>query len=339
MQELVGRLTALDAEATETLKVIAYFDALVDGHASTEVLLRGAAILSGCAAGAITGRTEIRVDSAGARSPGTRGEWPSRTFGDDGIAWIERSGPAHANDEMILERLAIALSIAFERTSPEAATRRALQTLIEPASTAEARLAAARRLNLPAQSLHRIVARAVDDPARGPSVTVPTRVGMVRASIQEHSELLEGKRAGIGVARVPDHLAESWTSALAALRLTSARTPIVHADEYGGLLLLVEAADRLVDAGQDAPSDVHALSELVGTRSNALDLLECIASTDSLRSVATECGLHHSTVQARAAAFSDALGFDIRVPNGRTRLALALAMHSALTNRFDVVSE
>ncbi|WP_404433799.1 helix-turn-helix domain-containing protein [Microbacterium lacus] len=339
MQELVGRLTALDAEATETLKVIAYFDALVDGHASTDVLLRGAAILSGCGAGAIAGRTEMRVDATGARSPVTRGDWPSRTFGDDGIAWIERSGPAHANDEMILERLAIALSIAWERTSAEAATRRALQTLIDPASTVEARLAAARSLKLSTQSLHRIVARAVDDSVRGPSVTVPTRVGMVRVSVYEQSEPVDGERAGIGVAKIPDHLGESWASALAALRLTSTRTPTVHADELGVLLLLVEAADRLVDAGQDAPSDVCALSELVRTRSNALDLLECIASTDSLRSVASECGLHHSTVQARAAAFSDALGFDIRVPHGRTRLALALAMHSALTNRFDVVSE
>lgn len=41
MQELVGRLTALDAEATETIKVIAYFDALVAGHASTQVILPG----------------------------------------------------------------------------------------------------------------------------------------------------------------------------------------------------------------------------------------------------------------------------------------------------------
>ena len=67
MQELVGRLTALDPQATESLKVIAYFDALVDGHANPEVLLRGAAVLSGCAAGVASGTTCIRVDHSGVR--------------------------------------------------------------------------------------------------------------------------------------------------------------------------------------------------------------------------------------------------------------------------------
>ena len=102
MQEPVGRLTAVDAEATETLKVIAYFDALVNGHATTEVLLRGAAVLSGCAAGQTVGGKTMRVDATGARAAATPGDWPSRSFGDDGIVWIERSGTAHANDEMIL---------------------------------------------------------------------------------------------------------------------------------------------------------------------------------------------------------------------------------------------
>src|SRR6478609_7034590 len=87
MQELVGRLTALDGtdatrllrrqvasgtvsgvewrpllrrvrlnpQASESLKILAYFDALVDGHANPEVLLRGAAVLSGCAAGVASG--------------------------------------------------------------------------------------------------------------------------------------------------------------------------------------------------------------------------------------------------------------------------------------------
>ena len=55
MQGLVWRLKALDPEASESLKVIAYFDALVDGHASAQVLLSGAAVLSGCAAGYIAG--------------------------------------------------------------------------------------------------------------------------------------------------------------------------------------------------------------------------------------------------------------------------------------------
>ena len=51
MQELVGRLSTLDPAASESLKVIAYFDALVEARAGRLALLRGAARLTGCPAG------------------------------------------------------------------------------------------------------------------------------------------------------------------------------------------------------------------------------------------------------------------------------------------------
>lgn len=52
MQELLGRLTALDPEASESLKVVSYFDTLVTAGAGLDALLRGAAALSGVVAGA-----------------------------------------------------------------------------------------------------------------------------------------------------------------------------------------------------------------------------------------------------------------------------------------------
>ena len=140
MQGLVWRLKALDPEASESLKVIAYFDALVDGHASAQVLLSGAAVLSGCTAGYAVDGKSLRVDASGARTgPGASEEsgsdsakgpegWPGHDFGADGRVWIERSGTAFANDEMILERVAIALGMAFlgERPSPWALAGAAL---------------------------------------------------------------------------------------------------------------------------------------------------------------------------------------------------------------------
>lgn len=51
MQELVARLTAVDPEAGETLKVVSYFDTLVGAAAGLDALLRGAAVLSGVVAG------------------------------------------------------------------------------------------------------------------------------------------------------------------------------------------------------------------------------------------------------------------------------------------------
>lgn len=345
MQELVGRLTAVDAEATETLKVIAYFDALVNGHATTEVLLRGAAILSGCAAGQTVGGKTMRVDAGGARAAGTLGDWPSRSFEDGGIVWIERSGAPHANDEMILERLAIAVGIAHDRTSPAAASRRALETIIDDQTSTEARLDAAKRLCLDPQARYRVTATADTGPGaradRPPGVVVGTAYGPVRATLADAGhvagvpgdadETSTPQRVGIGIPATPASLTESWTSALVALRLSSSREPVIDAADLGALLVLARAAD----AAPHTMPDVETLSHLMATRPGAATLLYAIAGTESLRAASAEAGLHHSTVQTRADQYSHALGFDIRSPRGRVRLALALALHRLETSRFD----
>ena len=51
MQDLLGRLTALDPDASETLKVVTYFDALVARSVGVESMVRGAAVLSGATVG------------------------------------------------------------------------------------------------------------------------------------------------------------------------------------------------------------------------------------------------------------------------------------------------
>lgn len=329
MQELVGRLTALDAEATETLKVIAYFDALVDGHASIEVLLRGAAVLSGCAAGVAADGILLRVDDSGARSSAPRGDWPSRAFGDGGLTWIERAGGQHANDEMILERLAIALGIAVDRTSPTAASRRALQTLIDPATTADARADAARRLHLTPHDHYRVIATPADSTVAAPSIVVRTEVGSVRVTVRGTSDREQWARAGIGIAGVPEALPQSWASALVALRLTSPRESVVNADDLGAVLALADVASQ-----REVP-DVAALTSLIHSHPGAENLLDAIATTESLRAAGIEVGLHHSTVQSRTAQFGEELGFDLRSPQGRVRLSLAFALYRLATTRFD----
>ena len=329
MQELVGRLTALDAEATETLKVIAYFDALVDGHASIEVLLRGAAVLSGCAAGVAADGIQLRVDDSGARSPAARGDWPSRAFGDGGLAWIERTGSPHANDEMILERLAIALGIAVERTSPTAASRRALQTILDPATAADARLDAARRLHLAVDAQYRVIATPASSTGAAPSIVVRTEAGSVRVTVRTADDPGHLERAGIGLAGLPEALPQSWASSLVALRLTSPREPVVNADDLGAVLALADVASQ-----REVP-DVVALTSVIHSHPGAENLLDAVATSESLRAAGVEVGLHHSTVQARTAQFSDELGFDLRSPQGRVRLSLAFALYRLATTRFD----
>ncbi|PSL37763.1 PucR-like helix-turn-helix protein [Labedella gwakjiensis] len=350
MQELVGRLTALDAEATETLKVISYFDALVDGHAGIDVLLRGAAILSGCTVGFTADGHTVRVDASGSRLPaaaavpGPVSGSRSHGFGDGGRAWIEREGPAHANDEMILERLALALDIAVERASPAAASRRALATLIDRDVPSDDRVQAAARLRLDtsARARYRVVVTPAAAAPTGVSAVVTTVAGRVRVVVRDADDTLEAgdeaeaditrgaARIGIGTAAAATGLDDSWISALLALRLSSPREPVVHADRLGALLLLAE----LSDARAGEVPDAEAVASLIRSQPRAERLLEVLAVTDSLRAVATELGLHHSTVQARVVALADELGYDVRSAPGRSRLALALALRRLATNRF-----
>ena len=342
MQGLVWRLKALDPEASESLKVIAYFDALVDGHASAQVLLSGAAVLSGCPAGYVTDGNTVRVDASGTKTavgPPAPGEpdggWPGHAFGDGGRVWIERSGPAFANDEMILERVAIALGISFDRTSPVAASRRAVETLLDGSAPLDRRMDAAAMLHLARQTSYRVVAVPVSADLAGPSAVIYTAVGPVRAAVLRFSteeradapNAQPGSTAGVGLAMTPESLHRSWATALLALRLTSPRHPRQLADDLGSLLVFAEAADA---SSYETP-DLTALKRLLRSQPKALALLESIAETTSLRAVAEEIGLHHSSVQTRAAEYSAALGFDIRTAAGRVRLSLVLTLWAIRT--------
>jgi hypothetical protein len=331
MQGLVWRLNALDPEASEGLKVIAYFDALVDGHASAHVLLTGAAVLSGCPAGYVTDGNTLRVDATGTKTaPGAPDAWPGHGFGDGGRVWIERSGPAFANDEMILERVAIALGISFDRTSPGAATRRAVATVIDSAAPLDRRMDAAAMLHLDRDTAYRVVAVPAATVLPGPRAVIYTEVGPVRAGVLRAADAQPESRSGVGLAMVPGALDRSWDSALLALRLTGPRKPRQLADDLGGLLDFAEQADS---SKLETP-DLTALKRLLLAQPKALVLLEAIAATNSLRAAADEVGLHHSSVQSRTADYSQALGFDILTAAGRVRLSLVLTLFRLSTTTF-----
>ncbi|MGA1835989.1 helix-turn-helix domain-containing protein [Herbiconiux sp. 11R-BC] len=490
MQELVGRLTALDPEASENLKVIAYFDALVEGHAALDVLLRGAAVLTGCAAGLAAGGKRMRVDERGLRatdvgsprpvwaerpdgeepaagaadtegaeaSGGVTVEWPRRPSGyGDGFVWIEREGAAHANDAMVLERLAIAVGLSLERSDPAAGERRALEVLLDGAEPVESRAAAARRLQLDERSLLRIVARPAGHSRPEPrSAVIVTAAGRVRATLHRDGDGIAssgpassgtaagassasrtaasgtaagerlassgsatgtgsgsrtaasgtaagerqassgsatgtgsgsrtaasgtaaGERlassgtatvdrttasgtaagaapasrtaasgvrssaarasaaevAGIGVAATAVGLDESWQTALIALKMTGPLEPVVRADELGVVLLAARMSEA-AEPGRPAHPDVAAIGRAIGRDPKALDAFDALVHSESVRSAAALLGVHHSTLQARTAELSEALGFDLRTSAGRVRLSDALRLHRLATAWFD----
>ncbi|RCG28297.1 PucR family transcriptional regulator [Sphaerisporangium album] len=387
MEELLGRLTALDPIASEGVKIITYFDALVQRQAGLEALIRGAAILAGSPAGFVAGGRRMRVTSAGARTrepvPSDFAGRPSHAVGAEGLVWLEREDETHANDEMILERAAIALGVTLDRLNGVATTSQAVETLLDPSSGADARKLAAVHLRLRATHEYRVLATPAGRPldpgshapatrplapggrmpvarsvaADGPHALLDTTVGILRATIVDAdapantgtaaraaippgivttsdvaSGADAGDRLGIGEARVPALLHESWAHAVIALRLTNARWPAIRADDLGVLADIARLADAADLAGL---ADVKAVGSVVASSRHAHELLESIAVTGSLRSAAADAGLHHSTVQAKAAEFSAALGYDLRTPAGRVRLTLALTLWQLASNRFD----
>lgn len=319
MQDLLGRLTALDPDASETLKVVAYFDALIARSVGVESMLRGAAVLSGAAVGHRDGSQVVRVRADGVRVDPVpvSSEWPTRESGEDAVAWIERDGGPHANDAMILERLALALGIIRARRA--VGQESAVELAISSYAGDDERAGALARLRLADEPL--TVVASPPDPAplpEHPSAVVATRHGLTRATIvpagidPRTAWGADGIRLGIGDAGA---LPASWSSALIAVRLTSEVEPVVAAADLGAAMLVAEAADA-----RPPHPDAVALAAL---DPRSIDLLDAVVDGHSVRAAAVRLGRHHSSVQERLAALVDALGYDPRTPRGHTRYVLA----------------
>jgi sugar diacid utilization regulator len=299
-------------------------------------------LIFGCPAGVVLaeGRT-VRMSSAGDRMPFSDSEieatdshspaWASHQVAGGERVWIERDGAPHANDAMLLERFAIAVAITRSRAAMDSAAHRVVEVVVDTKLSADARAEAAARLRLDPDVVVRAIATpASHDEARFPSAVLSTRFGLARVVlVSGHASYTPQGPAGIGVAVEPDNLPGSWSSALVALRLADQRSPVVEADHLGALLLLAEAAD----ADTVPHPDVLALDQLSPDRA-ALPTLDALTEEGSVRAAAAALGVHHSTVQARLIALVDALGYDPRTSDGRTRYVLARTLQRLRSTRF-----
>lgn len=333
MRELVGKLDILDPGSSNSLKVIEYFDALVDGHASPQTLLRGAAFISGVTAGIDSGRSHFTIDARGnLGAAGNAAGWLTHDLPGGGVVWIERQGDKHSNDDMILERLAIGMAIALERTTQPESSRIAVDAVIDSNEPVEARRAAALRLRLAPEALYTVVAEPANGSRRQASSTmVATRAGLIRATVMLSMDVTEAQRAGVGIAVTSQALDRSWKSAFTALRLTHDSRPVIRAADLGTFILIADVADDLIVQTEDSV----ALAALLKHAGPTLSHLESLVSEESLRASAASVGVHHSTLQAEVRRISNALGFDVRSSEGRLRLALALKLHRLSSARFD----
>ncbi|MFJ6533372.1 hypothetical protein [Microbacterium sp. NPDC091662] len=179
------------------------------------------------------------------------------------------------------------------------------------------------RLRLTASTL-RLVA-SPPDPAplpTHPSAVVATRHGLTRATILDaQTDVREAwpesgvLRLGIGLAGPGERLPASWSSALVAVRLTSADEPVVDAADLGALLLVADTAES-----SPLHPDAAALAAL---DERSRELLDAVAEEQSMRAAAARLGRHHSSVQERMTALVETLGYDPRTSRGHARYALA----------------
>ncbi|PKW27521.1 hypothetical protein [Phycicoccus duodecadis] len=322
MQELVGRLSALDPESGEGLKVIGYFDTLIAASAGADAVLRGAAVLTGAVAGASWPGGGLRVAPDGRRldprpdlvaEPG----WPARPAADAHV-WVERQGPAHANDALVVERCALALSLVRHRHHER--TLSPVAVLVDGERPAAEREAMAVRRRLGARV--RVVAHPAERAVAGSSVVLATEHGPVRAAVVGPGDPpgdLSGP-VGRGTWGGVLHLPRSWAEAQLALRVGRARGGAVDAEELGALL---EAADALDRRATPHP-DVDALHRL---DPRSLEVLDAVVESDSLRQAAATLGMHHSSLASRRGRLAEELGYDPGGPLGGARYRVARVAH------------
>ncbi|MCW0213762.1 MAG: helix-turn-helix domain-containing protein [Pseudonocardia sp.] len=358
MEGLLLRLSALDADAEAAVRVIAYFDALVERRATPEELVRSTANLAECTAGWSRGAGQtLRTGPGGAPATGDPRPSGSVSLGSgDARVWLERDGGPGPLDDLVLERLAIAarlLATLRRRTvAPDLADPALVELVLAEGEAQEDRARALHLLGLDARWPVRVLAMrsASNSTPEAVAVEVVSASGQrsVRATVIGDAAavllqpppgalpplpglreaLAEGRGAGavfaLGGSAAPLEARRSWLQARLALRFAVADGPdaVVDHDALGSLALLAEIpAERLA-----AQPDVVALGELAATAAGALDVeaLEAFCRTGSLRQAAAVLHLHHSSVAARLGHVERALGVDLDGPDGRFRARLAL---------------
>ncbi|MEV4017141.1 helix-turn-helix domain-containing protein [Nonomuraea angiospora] len=334
MQGLLLKLSTLDADAESAVRVIAYFDSLLRDHVSVPTLLAATARLAQCPVGLLDAATGRRTRTSPRGAVDTPAEPPAqvRELSDGlGAVWMEREGPAHGLDEIVLERYAVAAEVTLERAAALARSGQdpALVELVLSAETGEAERARALRLlgfapSAPLQAL------AIALPDRGLAAGLramghqvrATRIGDTEAVLVATTlprDLPEGSRVGIGPELPGARAAESWAGARTALRFTGPHDRVMRWSELGALALFADLPEPAV-AGL---ADVRAMERL-GEESLAAVRALCLAG--SVRGAAATVHLHHSSMAARIARAESVLGFSLADAAGRLRAHLALAL-------------
>lgn len=336
MEALAQRLSQLDSDVEGALRVVMFYDTLMRRRVDLPALARASAGLAECVVGVLlhgTGKA-IRMSPDGQPVSGP-GRSPSTTAPvtldeeEIGIVWLERPDGTRPLDDLVLDRLAIAVAAVVERYGPARTTMAdpaLVELVISPDSDEAARARALRLLGFAAaMPVHVVAVRStlpLDQiggaicPSRPVKAASLADTGVLLATTVNPAAFPSGVRAGIGAAARPD---QSWREARTALRFTTAREPIVHYAELGALALLAEIpADVLRDN-----VDVAAVGRIAASPED-LEILDAYCATGSLRQAADQLHRHHSSVARRVEQIGRSLDIELTEPRGLSRARLAL---------------
>ena len=342
MEALAERLSHLDSEAGGVVRVVMFYDTLMRRRVDLPALARASAGLAECVAGIRlhgTGR-DIRVTPDG-RPPSAVPPPPSTTAPitldeeEIGTVWLERAAAPGPLDQLLLDRLAIAVAAVFERYGPVRTTMAdpaLVELAISPGSDEAARARALRLLGFAADLPVRVVAvlsqRPLDQvgdlicPARLVKTARLADVGVILATTVDAARFPAGVRAGIGTA---DNPGRAWREARTAVRFTGPREPVIRYDDLGALALLAE----IPQASSRGNADVAAIARVAGNPED-LETLDAYCATGSLRRAACLLHLHHSSVARRVEQIGKIMGIELTEPAGLIRARLALTARRLL---------
>ncbi|MGW3687883.1 PucR family transcriptional regulator [Streptomyces sp. NPDC005125] len=351
MKGLLLRLSTLDANAENAVRVISFFDQLISSRANLRTLAQQTAKLTECAAG-VTDPTlgvSLRADPASGQitavdAPPTASL--SRPLEHGGRVWLERAGIPFPLDDLVLERFAIAAAPLLDHSRapmPELGDTALVEFVLSDIVGEAERARAVRLLHLEPSTQLRVLAVAAE-PARVKTLLAALRdlaPGVHAASLGPVHAILTSQvppvlpeaaprdiQIGVGPELPAIQAVESWKQARTALRFTALTAPypaVFHADELGALAALATRM-RTEDIAQVA--DVAALDRLA-SEPHGIDTLAALTAfcgTGSARKAAAEVYRHHSTIAVRLAHAESRLGFSFATPAGRLRLELAIIL-------------
>lgn len=338
MQGLLLRLSSLDAGAENAMRVVGFFDALIEQRCDLSTVLTQAARFAEC--------------PVGIAEPGETAGLPehalTRVLGSGHTVWISR-GPRQAFplDDVLLERFGLAclaalgspatsglrmddpalLELILGQVASGADRSRALRLLgIDPSTTVTLLAVRGRRGDRDAveQVLAQLPTRAWRRVARMDGITAIATT----APPERDAAVPPGTSVGVSRGFQATEVHDAWQGAINALRYAAdgpADRNLMFQADLGPYELL---AARLRPEDVADVGDVRALERLGESPAgrDVLRTLEVLLRVGSLRETARRLHIHHNSVAARVSRAELELGYPITTPPGLTRVTLAFVL-------------